>query len=66
MYLSVLCSSSSFLGIQLILSIIDVVSFMWLSTAAYAEYIGEGNPAYVPYLNRAFQPDSCGHSRDRN
>jgi hypothetical protein len=46
------------------LSIIDVASFMWLSTAAYAEYIGEGNPAYIPYLTRAFQPDSCGHSRD--
>lgn len=39
---------------------------MWLSTAAYAEYIGEGNPAYIPFLTRAFKPDSCGHSRDRN
>jgi hypothetical protein len=44
------------------LSIIDVVSFLWLGTAAYAEYIGEGNPAFIPYLSRAFQPDSCGNS----
>jgi len=58
--------SSFFLGIQLILSIIDVVSFMWLSTAAYAGYIGEGNPAFMPFLDRTFQPDSCGYSRDRN
>jgi hypothetical protein len=64
LHLSVLCASNFFLGIQLMLSIIDVASFMWLSTAAYAEYIGEGNPAYIPYLTRAFQPDSCGHSRD--
>lgn len=62
MHLSVLYASSFFLGIQLILSIIDVVSFMWLSTAAYAEYVGEGNPAYISFLTRAFQPDSCGHS----
>jgi hypothetical protein len=62
--MSVLCASGFFLGIQLILSIIDVVSFMWLATAAYAEYVGEGNPAYIPYLSRAFQPDSCGNSRD--
>ena len=42
------------LGIQLILSIIDVVSFMWLATAAYAEHLGLGNPVFIPYLNRAF------------
>ena len=55
-------ASSFFSGNQLTLSIIDVVSFMWLATAAYAEYIGEGNPAYIPYLSRALQPDSCGNS----
>jgi hypothetical protein len=64
LHLSVLCASTFFLEIQLILSVLDVVSFMWLSTAAYAEYVGEGNPIYIPYLNRAFQPDSCGPSRD--
>jgi len=35
-----------------------VMSFMWLSTAAYAEYIGQGNPAYVSYLD---PPDCTRH-----
>jgi hypothetical protein len=57
LHLFVFCTSSFFLGTQLILFIADVVSFMWLGTAAYTEYIGQGNPnpAYIPYLSRAFQ-----------
>lgn len=59
-----ICPFSLFLALPgiLILSIIDIVSFMWLATAAYAAYVGEGNPNYIPFLPRTSQSDCCGHS----
>jgi hypothetical protein len=62
LHLSVLCPTSLFLEIQLMLPVIDVLSFMWVATAAFAEHLGQNGPGYVPYLTRAFQPGSYGRS----
>ena len=58
LYLSVL--DAHYVGLRLTLSV-DVVSFMWVATGAYAEHINAGIPGYPQFLNSAFQPHSCGH-----
>lgn len=42
------------------------MSFMWLTTGAYAEHLVNGIPGYPQLMDRGFLPDSCGYLPDPN